>query len=53
MITLHDKYNPKSEKVRTVWKMQIKRKVVISKFTPTCTSLQTAQQTLFNVFLMI
>ncbi len=33
-------YNPKSEKVVTVWKMQIK-KVVISKFTLTCISLQT------------
>ncbi len=34
-------YNPKSEKVGTVWKMQIKKKVVISKFTLTCISLQT------------
>ncbi len=33
-------YNPKSEKVGTVWKTQIK-KVVISKFTLTCISLQT------------
>ncbi len=35
------KYNPKSEKVGTVWKTQIKKKVVISKFTLTCISLQT------------
>ncbi len=34
-------YNPKSEKVGTVWKTQIKKKVVISKFTLTCISLQT------------
>ncbi len=35
-------YNPKSEKVGTVWKTQIKKKkVVIFKFTLTCISLQT------------
>ncbi len=34
-------YNPKSEKVGTVWKTQIKKEVVISKFTLTCISLQT------------
>ncbi len=35
------KYNPKSEKVGTVWKTQIKKESRKSKFTLTCISLQT------------
>ncbi len=43
-------YNPKSEKVGTVWKTQIKTKLVISKFTTlTCISLQKYEHKIFHV----
>ncbi len=49
ILTYHSYYNPKSEKVGTVWKTQIKKKVVISKFTLTCISLQTIWTQIFHV----